>query len=248
MRLHPGNSRACLFDPLHALFRCYGSQGILTGMRVLIVDDHLELAETIAAGLRQEGMAIDLALDGRQALEQATVYDYHVIVLDRDLPLMHGDEVCRALIKHGCRARILMLTASSTIADRVDGLSLGADDYLTKPFAFAELVARVRALARRAHPAVPPVLTHDDLSLSPAEHTAWRGGRQLDLSPKEMAVLELLLAARGAVVSAEELLERAWDEATDPFTNTVKVTISRLRRKLGNPPVIETVPHVGYRI
>ncbi|MFD5010584.1 response regulator transcription factor [Streptomyces chartreusis] len=217
-------------------------------MRVLIVDDHLELAETIAAGLRQEGMAIDLALDGRQALEQATVYDYHVIVLDRDLPLMHGDEVCRALIKHGCRARILMLTASSTIADRVDGLSLGADDYLTKPFAFAELVARIRALARRAHPAVPPVLTHDDLSLSPAEHTAWRGGRQLDLSPKEMAVLELLLAARGAVVSAEELLERAWDEATDPFTNTVKVTISRLRRKLGEPPVIETVPHVGYRI
>ncbi|MFB6936800.1 response regulator transcription factor [Streptomyces chartreusis] len=217
-------------------------------MRALIVDDHLELAETIAAGLRQEGMAIDLALDGRQALEQATVYDYHVIVLDRDLPLMHGDEVCRALIKHGCRARILMLTASSTIADRVDGLSLGADDYLTKPFAFAELVARIRALARRAHPAVPPVLTHDDLSLSPAEHTAWRGGRQLDLSPKEMAVLELLLAARGAVVSAEELLERAWDEATDPFTNTVKVTISRLRRKLGDPPVIETVPHVGYRI
>jgi DNA-binding response OmpR family regulator len=217
-------------------------------MRVLIVDDHLELAETIAAGLRQEGMAIDLALDGRQALEQATVYDYHVIVLDRDLPLMHGDEVCRALIKHGCRARILMLTASSTIADRVDGLSLGADDYLTKPFAFAELVARIRALARRAHPAVPPVLTHDDLSLSPAEHSAWRGGRQLVLSPKEMAVLELLLAARGAVVSAEELLERAWDEATDPFTNTVKVTISRLRRKLGDPPLIETVPHVGYRI
>jgi DNA-binding response OmpR family regulator len=217
-------------------------------MRVLIVDDHLELAETIAAGLRQEGMAIDLALDGQQALEQATVYDYHVIVLDRDLPLMHGDEVCRALIKHGCRARILMLTASSTIADRVDGLSLGADDYLTKPFAFAELVARVRALARRAHPAVPPVLTHGDLSLSPAEHTVWRGGRQLDLSPKEMAVLELLLAAGGAVVSAEELLERAWDDATDPFTNTVKVTISRLRRKLGDPPVIETVPHVGYRI
>jgi DNA-binding response OmpR family regulator len=217
-------------------------------MRVLIVDDHLELAETIAAGLRQEGMAIDLAQDGQQALEQATVYDYHVIVLDRDLPLMHGDDVCRALVKHGSGARILMLTASSTVADRVDGLSLGADDYLTKPFAFAELVARIRALARRAHPAVPPVLTHDDLSLSPAEHTAWRGGRQLDLTPKEMAVLELLLAARGAVVSAEELLERAWDDATDPFTNTVKVTISRLRRKLGDPPVIETVPHVGYRI
>ncbi|MEV7286205.1 response regulator transcription factor [Streptomyces sp. NPDC093252] len=217
-------------------------------MRVLIVDDHLELAETIAAGLRQEGMAVDLALDGRQALEQATVYDYDVIVLDRDLPLVHGDEVCRALIAHGCRARILMLTASSTIADRVDGLSLGADDYLTKPFAFAELVARVRALARRAHPAVPPVLTHGDLSLSPAEHTARRGGRRLELSPKEMAVLELLLAARGAVVSAEELLERAWDDATDPFTHTVKVTISRLRRKLGDPPVIETVPHVGYRI
>ncbi|GAA4071943.1 response regulator transcription factor [Streptomyces shaanxiensis] len=248
MRLHAGNNVVGHFRPPQALFPCYGSQGILTRMRVLIVDDHLELAETIAAGLRQEGMAIDLALDGQQALEQATVYDYHVIVLDRDLPLMHGDEVCRALIKHGCRARILMLTASATIADRVDGLSLGADDYLTKPFAFAELVARIRALARRAHPAVPPVLTHDDLSLSPAEHTAWRGGRQLDLSPKEMAVLELLLAARGAVVSAEELLERAWDDATDPFTNTVKVTISRLRRKLGEPPVIETVPHVGYRI
>ncbi|MEV8390471.1 MULTISPECIES: response regulator transcription factor [unclassified Streptomyces] len=217
-------------------------------MRVLIVDDHLELAETIAAGLRQEGMAIDLALDGRQALEQATVYDYHVIVLDRDLPLMHGDEVCRALIKHGCRARVLMLTASATVAERVDGLSLGADDYLTKPFALAELVARIRALARRAHPAVPPVLTHGDLSLSPAEHTAWRGGRRLDLSPKEMAVLELLLAAQGAVVSAEELLEWAWDDATDPFTNTVKVTVSRLRRKLGGPPVIETVPHAGYRI
>ncbi|MEO3972410.1 response regulator transcription factor [Streptomyces sp. CAU 1734] len=217
-------------------------------MRVLIVDDHIELAETIAAGLRQEGMAIDVALDGQQALEQATVYDYHVIVLDRDLPLMHGDEVCRELIKHGCRARILMLTASSTVADRVDGLSLGADDYLTKPFALAELVARIRALARRAHPAVPPVLTHGDLTLSPAEHTAWRGGRQLDLSPKEMAVLELLLSAQGAVVSAEELLEWAWDDATDPFTNTVKVTVSRLRRKLGDPPVIETVPHVGYRV
>ncbi|GAA4790250.1 response regulator transcription factor [Streptomyces ziwulingensis] len=217
-------------------------------MRVLIVDDHLELAETIAAGLRQEGMAVDLAFDGQQALDQATVYDYHVIVLDRDLPVLHGDEVCRALIEHGSRSRILMLTASATVADRVDGLSLGADDYLTKPFALAELVARIRALARRAHPAVPPVLTHGDLSLSPAEHTAWRGERQLDLSPKEMAVLELLLAAGGAVVSAEELLERAWDDATDPFTNTVKVTVSRLRRKLGDPPVIETVPHVGYRI
>ncbi|MEV6425733.1 response regulator transcription factor [Streptomyces sp. NPDC051662] len=217
-------------------------------MRVLIVDDHLELAETIAVGLRQEVMAIDLALDGRQAPEQATVCDYHVIVLDRDLPLMHGDEVCRALIKHGCRARILMLTASATVAERVDGLSLGADDYLTKPFALAELIARIRALARRAHPAVPLVLTHGDLSLSPAEHTAWRAGRRLDLSSKEMAVLELLLAAQGAVVSAEELLEWAWDNATDPFTNTVKVTVSRLRRKLGDPPVIETVPHAGYRV
>jgi DNA-binding response OmpR family regulator len=217
-------------------------------MRVLIVEDHRELAETVAKGLRRDGMAVDLAFDGEQAMEEATVHDYDVIVLDRDLPRLHGDEVCRALIREGGRSRLLMLTAASTIEDRVDGLGLGADDYLAKPFAFAELIARVRALARRAQPAVPPVLTHGDLTLVPAERQARRGGRRLDLSPKELAVLELLLSARGAVVSAEELLERAWDQSADPFTNTVKVTVSRLRRKLGAPPVIETVPHAGYRI
>ena len=248
MRLHPGNSRACLFDPLHALFRCYGSQGILTGMRVLIVDDHLELAETIAAGLRQEGMAIDLALDGRQALEQATVYEYHVIVLDRDLPLMHGDEVCRALIKHGCRARILMLTASSTIADRVDGLSLGADDYLTKPFELRELVLRLRALDRRRGQNRPPVLEVGDLRLDPFRREVYRDGRYVALTRKQFAVLEVLVAAEGGVISAEELLERAWDENADPFTNAVRITVSALRKRLGEPWLIATVAGAGYRI
>ncbi|AJE41651.1 response regulator transcription factor [Streptomyces nodosus] len=217
-------------------------------MRVLIAEDHMELAETVAMGLRQDGMAVDLALDGREAVYLATLHDYDVVVLDRDLPVLHGDEVCRTLVEEGGRARILMLTASGTVEDRVDGLGLGADDYLTKPFAFAELIARVRALARRTQPALPPVLTHGDLILDSARRTARRDGRRLELSPKEFAVLELLLAARSSVVSAEELLERAWDQAADPFTNTVKVTISRLRRKLGDPPVIETVPHAGYRI
>jgi DNA-binding response OmpR family regulator len=221
---------------------------MLTTMRVLIVEDHVELAETVAAGLRREGLAVDLAFDGEQALERGTVHDYDVIVLDRDLPKVHGDDVCRALIAGAVRARLLMLTAASTIEDRVDGLGIGADDYLPKPFAFAELIARVRALARRAQPAVPPVLSRGDLWLDPAQRVAKRAGRRLDLSPKEFAVLELLLDAAGRVVSAEALLERAWDEAADPFSNTVKVTVSRLRRKLGEPPVIETVPHAGYRI
>ncbi|WP_405801138.1 response regulator transcription factor [Streptomyces sp. NBC_01506] len=217
-------------------------------MRVLIVEDHRELAETVGAGLRQDGMAVDLAHDGPQALDMTAVYEYDVVVLDRDLPGLHGDDVCRALVARGARSRVLMLTASATIEDRVDGLGIGADDYLPKPFAFAELIARVRALARRAQPAVPPVLTHGDLSLDSTRRIARRGGRRLELSPKELAVLELLLAAQGGVVSAEQLLERAWDQAADPFTNTVKVTVSRLRRKLGEPPVIETVPHAGYRI
>jgi DNA-binding response OmpR family regulator len=217
-------------------------------MRVLIVEDHADLAETLAAGLRREGMAVDLAFAGDQALERAAVNDYDVVLLDRDLPRVHGDQVCRELIAGGGRARVLMLTASATIEDRVDGLSLGADDYLPKPFAFAELVARVRALARRAQPAVPPTLSRGDLTLDPAQRVARRAGRRLELSPKEFAVLELLLDAHGAVVSTETLLERGWDEAADPFTNTVKVTVSRLRRKLGEPPVIETVPHAGYRI
>jgi DNA-binding response OmpR family regulator len=217
-------------------------------MRVLIVEDHEELAETVATGLRREGMAVDIALDGDAALESASVNDYDVIVLDRDLPKVHGDQVCRTLVGRGGRARVLMLTAAATIPDRVSGLAIGADDYLPKPFAFAELIARVRALARRAQPAVPPVLARGDLVLDPAQRVALRAGRRLDLSAKELAVLELLMYAQGAVVSAEQLLERAWDAAADPFTNTVKVTVSRLRRKLGEPPVIETVPHAGYRI
>jgi DNA-binding response OmpR family regulator len=217
-------------------------------MRVLVVEDHEELAETVAVGLRREGMAVDVAYDGAVALRRASVYGYDVIVLDRDIPEVHGDRVCEALVEQGARARVLMLTASGGIEDRVTGLSLGADDYLPKPFAFAELVARIRALARRAQPALPPVLSSGDLRLDPAQRVAQRAGRRLDLSSKELAVLELLLSARGAVVSAEQLLERAWDEAADPFSGVVKVTISRLRRKLGDPPIIETVPGAGYRI
>ncbi|MEU4697767.1 response regulator transcription factor [Nonomuraea dietziae] len=217
-------------------------------MRVLVVEDHRELAATVAEGLRREGMAVDLAWDGAGALERTSVNRYEVVVLDRDLPGVHGDEVCRALVAERYPARVLMLTAAATIDDRVDGLSTGADDYLPKPFAFAELVARIRALGRRAQPAVPPVLVHGDLRLDPNSRVATRGGRRLDLSPKEFAVLELLLGAAGRAVPAEELLERAWDEAADPFTHTVKVTISRLRRKLGDPPLVETVPQAGYRI
>jgi DNA-binding response OmpR family regulator len=217
-------------------------------MRVLIVEDHEELAETVALGLRREGMAVDTTLDGETALRKATVVDYDVIVLDRDLPRLHGDDVCRALLTGESQARVLMLTAAGTIGDRVHGLSLGADDYLPKPFAFAELVARIRALARRARPAVPPILTKGDLAVDSARRVATRASRRLELSPKELAVLEILLAADGATVSPEELLARAWDEVADPFSNVVKVTISRLRRKLGDPPLIETVPAAGYRI
>lgn len=217
-------------------------------MRVLIVEDHEELAHTLATGLRREGMAVDLVFDGQDAVQRGLLDTYDVILLDRDLPGLHGDEVCRRLVAEGCRARVLMLTASGAIEDRVDGLTLGADDYLPKPFAFAELVARVRALARRAQPAVPPTLVRGELRLDPAQRVARRGGRRLDLSPKELAVLELLMAAGGAAVSAEELLERVWDEHADPFSNVVKVTISRLRAKLGDPPLIETVPTAGYRI
>ena len=217
-------------------------------MRILVVEDHRGLAETLAAGLRREGMAVDVAWDGLAGLERASVNQYDVVVLDRDLPSMHGDDVCASLVARGYPARILMLTAAAAVEDRVEGLAWGADDYLPKPFAFAELVARIRALLRRAQPGLPPVLTHGDLKLDPGKRVVMRAGRLLDLSPKEFSVLELLLAARGRVVSTEELLERAWDEAADPFTNTVKVTISRLRRKLDEPPVIETVAHAGYKI
>ena len=217
-------------------------------MRVLVVEDHKELAEAVAAGLRREGMAVDVSFNGDSALDRASWIDYDVIVLDRDLPGTHGDQVCTALTAAGHTGRILMLTASGSIADRVGGLTLGADDYLPKPFAFAELVARIRALGRRSHPAVPPLLVCGDLRLDPAQRVALRAGRRLALTAKEMAVLELLMAARGAVVSAEQILEQAWDEHADPFTATVKVTISRLRAKLGEPPVIETVDRRGYRI
>jgi DNA-binding response OmpR family regulator len=218
-------------------------------MRVPVVEDHTELAEAVASGLRREGMAVDIAADGEAGLSNARVYEYDVIVLDRDLPRLHGDEVCRRLTTgDGIRARVLMLTASGDIDDRVQGLSIGADDYLPKPFAFAELVARVRALARRSQPALPPVLECADVELDSARRLASRAGERLDLSGKEFAVLELLMGAQGAVISSEELLARAWDEAADPFSNVVKVTISRLRRKLGEPQLIETVPGGGYRI
>jgi DNA-binding response OmpR family regulator len=217
-------------------------------MRVLVVEDHAKLALAVAAVLRREGMAADVAFDGNDALAKSAVNRYDVIVLDRDLPGRHGDDVCQTLVAEGTDSRLLMLTASATIEDRVEGLSLGADDYLPKPFNIAELVARIRALARRSRPALPPVLVHGDLRLEPAHRIATRAGRQLELSPKEFAVLELLLVAQGTVVSAEELLERVWDEAANPFTNTVKMTISRLRAKLGDPPVITTVAQAGYRI
>jgi len=217
-------------------------------VRVLVIDDDRELAEALGVGLRREQMAVDLAFDGDAGLEHALVHDYDVIVLDRDLPVMGGDEVCAHLVEQRCRSRVLMLTAAATIEDRVDGLALGADDYLPKPFAFTELTARIRALFRRAQPALPPVLERAGLRLDPAQRTASRDGRALGLGPKEFGALELLLAAQGRVVPAEELLERVWDEMADPFTTSVKVTISRLRRKLGDPPVIETIAQAGYRI
>ncbi|OLF18943.1 response regulator transcription factor [Actinophytocola xanthii] len=217
-------------------------------MRVLVVEDDEELAHTVATGLRRAHLAVDVALDGADGLMRALCTDYDVIVLDRDLPGTHGDDVCAELVAAGCRGRILMLTAAATTEDLVDGLGLGADDYLPKPFDFRALVARVGALARRAHPAAPPVLRHGDLVVDTGRRRASRGERQLELAPKEFGVLELLLAARGRAVSAEELLERVWDEAADPFTNAVKITVSRLRTKLGDPPVIETVARSGYRI
>ncbi len=217
-------------------------------MRVLVIEDDGELAEAIRIGLRRAHMAVDLAFDGASGLEKALVNTYDVIVLDRDLPGMHGDRICQAIVEGGGRSRVLMLTAAGTIDDRVEGLGLGADDYLAKPFAFAELVARIGALFRRAQPAIAPVLVHDDLRLDSAKRRAWRRESLLGLGPREFEVLEVLLAAQGRVVSAEELLERVWDETADPFTTVVKVTISRLRQKLGDPPVIETVARAGYRI
>ena len=217
-------------------------------MRVLVVEDEQLLADAIARGLRRESMAVDVVYDGRQAWERIGVNDYDVVVLDRDLPGMHGDEVCRQLVQAGGATRILMLTASSEVSDRVAGLSLGADDYLGKPFAFSELVARVRALGRRAMPMVPPVLEASGVRLDPARREVTRDGVPIALAPKEFAVLEVLLRADGAAVSAEQLLEKAWDENADPFTNVVRVTVMTLRRRLGEPQVITTVPGAGYRI
>jgi DNA-binding response OmpR family regulator len=220
----------------------------LLGVRVLVIEDDEEMAEAIAFGLRQTGMAVDVALDGRSGLVHARVNDYDVIVLDRDLPGMHGDELCGMLVQDECRSRILMLTAAGLVADLVDGLALGADDYLPKPFDFPVLVARIGALARRAQPAIPPLLRRENLVLDSAQHRVTRAGREIELAPKEFGVLELLLASQGRCVSAEELLARVWDEAADPFTNAVKITVSRLRAKLGEPPLIETVAKAGYRI
>jgi len=217
-------------------------------MRVLVAEDDEVLARTVADGLRQEGMAVDVVLDGGDALWHLGLTRYDVLVLDRDIPVVHGDEVCRAMAAGQAVTRVLMLTAARSVADRVEGLGLGADDYLPKPFEFAELVARVRALARRAAAPLPARLGHGDLSVDPARRVAVRAGRRLPLTRKELAVLECLLAAQGRPVPAEELLERVWDEAADPFTATVKTTIRRLRAKLGDPRVIETVREGGYRI
>jgi DNA-binding response OmpR family regulator len=217
-------------------------------VRILIVEDEEPLADAIARGLRREGMAVDVALDGDEGHEKASVTRYDVVVLDRDLPGMSGDELCREIVASGALTRVIMLTASGSVADRVEGLSIGADDYLAKPFAFDELVARVRALARRATLVTPPVLRAGDVELDPARRTVTRGGQQVDLTRKEFGVLEVLLAASGSVVSSEELLERVWDEHADPFTTTVRVTVMTLRKKLGEPGIIDTVVGSGYRV
>ena len=217
-------------------------------MRVLVVEDERLLADTIAQGLRRQAMAVDVAYDGDSALERLAVNDYDVVVLDRDLPVVSGDEVCTTLVDSALDTRILMLTAAAAVTQRVAGLGLGADDYLTKPFAFAELTARVQALGRRARPAAPPVLERAGIRLDPHRRTVTRDGRPVGLSRKEFAVLGELLRAEGGVVSAEQLLERAWDEHADPFTGVIRFTIMMVRRKLGDPPVIETVAGSGYRI
>ena len=215
---------------------------------MLVVEDEELLADAIAEGLRREALAVDVVYDGDAALERLGVHEYDVLVLDRDLPVVHGDDVCRAVIESGVETRVLMLTAAAEVTDRVSGLGLGADDYLPKPFAFVELVARVRALGRRARPAAPPVLERAGIRLDPARREVYRDGHFVPLSRKEFAVLEELLRADGAVVSVEQLLEKAWDEHIDPFTNVVRVTVMTLRRKLGEPQVVQTVPGVGYQV
>jgi DNA-binding response OmpR family regulator len=216
-------------------------------VRVLVVEDHVTLANRISEGLRDAGFAVDVVYDGAAALETATSTGYDVVVLDRDLPGVHGDRVCRRLVRAGSASRILMLTAATDVEDRVDGLELGADDYLGKPFAFPELIARIRALGRRG-PGSPAIVQRGDLVVDRARHRASRAGIPLTLTRKEFGVLECLAEANGAVVSAEELLEHVWDAHADPFSNTVAVTVGRLRRKLGGPPLIETIVGVGYRL
>jgi DNA-binding response OmpR family regulator len=220
----------------------------MDSVRILVAEDEPLIADAVAEWLRREALAVDVAYDGEAALERLAVNEYDVLILDRDLPGVGGDEVCRTVVESGAHTRILMLTAAAAVRDRVAGLSLGADDYLPKPFAFVELSARVHALLRRTRQADPPVLGRAGIRLDPARREVFRDGRYLPLSRKEFAVLTELLRAGGTVVSAEELLERAWDEHIDPFTNVVRVTVMKLRRKLGDPPVVETVPGVGYRI
>jgi len=217
-------------------------------VRVLVVEDERVLADAIATGLRREAMAVDIAYDGAEALEKTSYIDYDVIVLDRDLPRVHGDEVARKLVTGRSASRIIMLTAAGDVDDKVEGLELGADDYLAKPFVFMELVARVRALGRRSAPALPPVLERSGIRLDPGKRLVERDGQEISLTKKEFAVLEELMRAEGAVVSQEDLLDKAWDENIDPFTNVVRVTMMTLRKKLGDPPVIETVPGVGYKL
>jgi DNA-binding response OmpR family regulator len=217
-------------------------------VRVLVVEDDEQLADVIVRSLRRDAFAVDLAGDGGVALEKARTVDYDVIVLDRDLPVVHGDAVCRQLVSDRAVARILMLTAAAAVEDRVDGLMLGADDYLTKPFAFQELAARVLALGRRSRPAAPPILRRGEVTLDPSRREVFRGDRYVPLSKKEFAVLTELLRADGATVSAEQLLEKAWDENADPFTGAVRLTIHKLRRKLGEPSLVDTITGVGYRI
>jgi two-component system response regulator VanR len=217
-------------------------------VRVLIAEDEPRVGDAVARGLRREGMAVDLARDGASALQKALAAPYDVVVLDRDLPELHGDDVCRMLAAERPDTKVLMLTAAAGVDDLVGGLALGADDYLSKPFRFAELVARTRALARRNGAPRPPVMTIGDVELDPARRAVTRAGRPIDLAPKELAVLEVLMSAGGAVVGPDELLEKVWDEGIDPFTNTVRMTVMTLRRKLGDPPVVQTVRGAGYRV
>ena len=217
-------------------------------MRILVAEDEPRIAAAVARGLRREGMAVDVAPDGAAALYKARINPYDVVVLDRDLPELHGDDVCRTLTAEQPRTKVLMLTAARSTDELVAGLSLGADDYLTKPFRFAELVARLHALGRRTGDARPPVLSAGDVELDPARRTAARAGVPLDLTLKEFTVLQVLLEAEGAVVTPEELLERAWDEQLDPLSNIVRMTVMTLRRKLGDPPLIQTVRGSGYRV